>query len=191
MAMMYKAILQREYVTKTKDSKGEKTMIGSFCVLDENDTEVFSCFSAENEPLATDTPNKDKPIVARTYGLLWNFTKTGTAKKGFENVKYEDWLDRIKPAYHCRYADYGFKNIGLQLWTPKLVSFESRWIFIHRGNTGKDTAGCLLLGYGKNSNQITDSTTAIQDFYDWAKQNLDVNDSKVISNFELEVRDMQ
>lgn len=188
---MYKAVLQRHSITKTRDINGELTMIGDFSIYDESGKRIFTCFSAENEGTPTDERGKDKPVIARTYHLLWNFTKVGTAKNGFEKVEFAKFKDRILPAYHQRYSDYGFKNIGLQLWTPELASFESRWIFIHRGNTGKDTMGCLLLGYGSDGNQITQSTQAIQDFYDLLDSIYENDENYKVANFTLEIKDLQ
>lgn len=189
--MKYNGVLQRLYVTKTKDSAGEKTQIGEFKLYDENKKVVFQCYTAENEPESTDRSGKDKPIVARNYQLFWNFTTVGVAKKTFTNVKFDDYKDLVPEVYHQRHSKYGFKNLGLQLWTPELTSFESRWIFIHRGNTGKDTAGCLLFGYGKNDDQITDSTTAIQDFYDFVYANFENDSNRKISNINIEVKEIQ
>lgn len=184
---MLKAILQRDYVTETKDSAGEKTTIGTFEMYKDNDL-IFQCYTAENAGEPTDKAGQDKPVVPRKYGLLWNFTRVGTCKKYFEKVDYDDFADRILPAYRCRYDDYGFTNIGLQLWTKELKSFESRWIFIHRGNTGKDTQGCLLLGYERNDNQILKSTDAISDFYALIDDLYELDSNYKIKNFELEVR---
>lgn len=189
--MNYTATLQRLYVTKTKDSAGEYTQIGEFIVKDDKQNRVFMCYTAENAPESTDKAGKDKPVMPRVYNLFWNFTKVGVAKKNFTGVDFDKFKDIIPEVYHTRYKDYGFKNVGLQLWTPELTSFESRWIFIHRGNTGKDTAGCLLLGYGAEGNQITKSTEAIQDFYDLVYSKFENDSNRKISNFSIEVKEIQ
>lgn len=187
---MFKGILQRKFVTNSTDSKGEKTTIGEFKLYNPSNNVIFECYTAENDGLPTDESGKDKPVVPRTYKLFWNFTTVGVAKQTFTDVEFNRFKDIVPSDYHIRYSQYGFKNVGLQLWTPELNSFESRWIFIHRGNTGKDTEGCLLLGYGKNNDQITDSTTAIQDFYDLVYANFKNDANRKIMNFEIEVKDL-
>ena len=188
-ARVYKAILQRQSITKTTDAKGEYTMIGDFIVYDEKGKRIFTCFSAENAGTPSDESGKDKPIIAREYRLFWNFTTLGTAKNGFEKVNFDKFSERIPKVYHDRFKQ-GFTNIGLHLFTSELLSFEKRCIFIHRGNTGKDTQGCLLLGYGADGNQITQSTQAVQDFYDLLDSIYTNDENQRIANFTLEIKDI-
>jgi hypothetical protein len=42
-------------------------------------------------------------------------------------------------------------------------------IRIHPGNSADDTEGCILLGYGRDSDYITQSRPAFKDFDDWLK----------------------
>ena len=65
-----------------------------------------------------------------------------------------------------------------------LPSFESRCIFIHIMNTGKDVEGCIGLGKGKNDMGIVDSTSAIAEFYDFVKKH-------GVENFEVQINEVR
>ncbi|MCX2717818.1 DUF5675 family protein [Helicobacter sp. MIT 21-1697] len=180
---MFKLIIQRTRISTLADAKGEKTTIGNATLLDSEGKVLFKWFSGENGSQSSDERGKDHRIMPRTYKLKWNFTKTAVAKNGFRNVDFQTWKDKVEPKYHERYTKWGFKNVGLLLYTPALPSFESRCIFIHIMNTGKDVEGCVGLGKGSNNTGIVDSTTAIQEFYDFVKKN-------GVENFEVQINEI-
>lgn len=181
---MYKLLIQRTHISKLADAKGEKTTIGDATLLDSNNKVLFKYFSGENGSQSSDEMGKDHRIMPRTYKLKWNFTKTAVAKNGYRNVRFDDYKELIEPKYHERYTKWGFKNVGLLLYTPMLPSFESRCIFIHIMNTGKDVEGCIGLGKGKNDMGIVDSTSAIAEFYDFVKKH-------GVENFEVQINEVR
>ena len=165
---MNRLVINRTHITTQKDSKGEYTTIGKYKVLNDDGVELFGGFSAENGTKSSDEAGKDMRIMPRTYKLKWCFTKVAVPKsEQFRDVKFEDWKDKIEPKYHERYTKYGFKNAGLLLYTDELPSFENRTIYVHIGNSGKDTQACLLLGKGISDWGITNSTEAIKEFYEF------------------------
>lgn len=180
---MYKLLIQRTHISKLADIKGEKTTIGEATLLDSNNKVLFKWYSGENGSQSSDERGKDHRIMPRTYKLKWCFTKTSVAKEGFRNVNFDDWKNIIESRYHERFLKYGFKNVGLLLWTPELPSFESRCIFIHIMNTGKDVDGCVGLGKRSDNRGIVDSSQAIQEFYDFVKKHR-------VENFEVQINEI-
>ncbi len=90
---MYLALLERKHDLRSlvRKDKKESGMLGSFRVFEsthdqgisdkaiikhyeKEEKALFSCFSLENSGEPTDTPNLDKPIIARDYGLEWSDT---------------------------------------------------------------------------------------------------------------------
>lgn len=61
-----------------------------------------------------------------------------------------------------------------------------RNVYIHVGNTAKDTAGCLLLGTGIGPNQITQSIPCFQKFYEMIYPKLQAKEEYEIEFIELE-----
>lgn len=116
---MYKLLIQRTHISKLADAKGEKTTIGDATLLDSNNKVLFKYFSGENGSQSSDERGKDHRIMPRTYKLKWNFTKTAVAKNGYRNVRFDDYKELIEPKYHERYTKWGFKNVGLLLYTDR------------------------------------------------------------------------
>lgn len=185
---MYKIIVSREKVTTIKDSKGELSTIGTLKIFDKDNNQVFKCLTCENGSKSSDESGKDYRIMPRDYYLQWNYTSTSTAKNGYRNVYFEKTNHVVSSVYHDRFKKWNFKNLGLQICNDNVAGFNVRWIFIHIGNSGKDTEGCLLLGYEKTSQGILQSTQAIQDFYDFIKEKGIIEDG-IITNFTLTIQD--
>ena len=169
---MLKIILQRkkEYKdVKWKDQKPEDSTIGELIVENENGEIIFACVTCENGGESTDTPNKDKRIVAREYYLEW----TDSSTNGATAKAYPKWK-----------AKNG-RNVAVWLKTQSLASFASRRILIHSGNAPTHTLGCILVGYVDNGNGTCgDSTRCVNDlFLLFAKYG--------IENFRLEVREIK
>ncbi|WP_104761448.1 DUF5675 family protein [Helicobacter cetorum] len=168
---MYLCLLKRlrDLKITMKNEKVERSMLGSFRVFlkscdDENlsDEEIlkhyesidplFACFSLENSGEPTDTPNLDKPIVARDYTLIWTDTSC-TVPKEYQNKLCNNLRHEV-----------------LQLLNPKDESFKDRKILMHVGNTAHDTLGCILLGMQADDTMIYKSTEAIKRFFDLVKE---------------------
>ncbi|TLD97673.1 hypothetical protein LS71_002730 [Helicobacter jaachi] len=165
---MYQLIIKRTHISSQKDSAGELTTIGTYELKDAQGNVIFSGYSAENGTKSSDEALKDYRIMPRTYKLKWCFTKVAVPKsERFRNVPFEAWSDKVESKYHERYTKWGFKNAGLLLYTPELPSFENRTIYVHIGNSGKDTQACLLLGKGVSEMGITNSTEAVREFYEF------------------------
>lgn len=185
---MYHVTLQRlkEYknIKKPNVEKIEDSTIGEFVVRDDNGKEIWRCFTVENIGESTDTPNLDKRIMPRTYRIKWCFTKV-SLPQAYKNVDFNAWSDKVESKYHERYTKYGFKNIGLLLYTPDLPSFENRTIYIHIGNYPQDTAACLLLNKVDNKNGTgAQSTLACQEFYDFVLK-------EGVENFKIKVKEIE
>lgn len=177
-----KIFLNRIKITDGKDSKGEKSTIGDFFILNDEGAEIFRCYSVENGTPSSPVSGGDYRIMPETYNLEWNFTRTSTAKKGFRDVDFELWKDFVKEANHIRHTTYSFKNVGIQLVINGDYKFNNRWIFIHIANSGKDVEGCIGLGYTLTDCGVGNSTQAIQDFYD-------IISKSDISKITLEITD--
>ena len=102
----YKLILQRlqefKEVNKPNVSKKEGSTLGNIELVAENGSVLFTGATCENIGPATDTPMRDKPIVARTYQLEW----TDSSRNGALAKRY--------PEYKCgngRNKPYGLKLI--------------------------------------------------------------------------------
>ncbi|AFI03862.1 DUF5675 family protein [Helicobacter cetorum] len=167
---MYEIILTRLHTLKEvkKNDKLESGILGSFEVFkkDDRETPLFSCFSLENSGEPTDTPNLDRPIVARSYTLSWTDTSC-TVPKDYQNK-------------------HNNRHACLQLHNPNDKAFSERKILIHVGNSAHDTLGCVLLGkqYDENTGMIYKSADAIKGFFDLVQE-------LGVQNFELIIKDMQ
>lgn len=183
--MRHELILQRTFkhndlITKPKSTaKAEPSTLGEVKLIDtqENAT-IFKCFSLENGGEPTDESNKDKPIVAREYRLIWCFTSTsqglhkggefrgvGLSQQEAEAKIFQKYKNLVDSKLHPRF-NWGFWNLGLTLWTPELKSFVDRSVFIHNGNYPQDTQACLLFGYSQDKTKgiIGNSSQCIEDF---------------------------
>lgn len=180
---MYKIILRRFQTSERKDEKGEYSTIGDFTIADESGNIIFKCYSVENDAPSSDESGKDHRIMPRTYKLQWNYTRTSVAKNGFRGVDFEATKSLVKPAYHTRHKDYEFKNLGVQLINDDVKGFNDRWIFIHLANSAQDVEGCIGLGRKVTTTGVSDSTSAIQEFYDLVKKH-------GIENFTLEIKEI-
>ncbi|WP_104751378.1 DUF5675 family protein [Helicobacter salomonis] len=166
-AVKFCAILQREHTSKEVFKKGKKEAgtLGRLRVCTLEGQEVFSCYTMENAGIPTDESNKDKPIVARTYSLHW-----------------ADSSVCVPASYKNKGANGRHKAIWLH--DPSNPNFAKRRIMIHIGNDAIDSLGCILLGKGYNAQagSITNSTVAVEEFYNLCAQH-------GIEHFSLEVRD--
>ncbi len=179
---MYMILLERikDLEPVVKNNKEESGMFGTFRVFershDDNasDSEIFkhydkktaliSLFSLENSGEPTDTPNLDKPIVARDYKLVWSDTSC-TVPKEYQNKLCDNKRHEV-----------------LQLVNPNDESFKKRKILFHVGNSAHDTLGCILLGLQADDKMIYKSNEAIKRFFDFVKD-------KGAENFTLKIID--
>ncbi|WP_104686007.1 DUF5675 family protein [Helicobacter suis] len=165
----FRAVLQRLKSTPvvSKNSKSEAGTLGEFKVYDEQGQEVLSLYSMENFGTPTDSANLDKPIIPRLYTLQWANSSVC-----------------VPPLY--RKAHKLGLNKAIWLHDPNNPRFADRRIMIHVGNNALDTLGCILLGTGYNpqTGQITNSTKAVEQFYNFC-------DTHGISNIVLEVRGLK
>lgn len=125
-------------------NKKEDSTLGSVVLEDVNGKELWKGYSLENIGPSTDTPNKDRRIVAREYQLEWTATtKNSNSKLG------------------------KFRNKALLVTCKELPSFRHRRILIHTGNYPQDTEGCILLGKGIDKKQgiIIKSVDAINELF--------------------------
>lgn len=129
--MRYQLELQRLKEFKAVTAKGttEPSTIGELTLTSEIGEELFKGYTCENGGPSTDTPNKDKRIVAREYDL--EFTDT--------NRNNTDKLGK-------------WKKKALWLKTKELPSFANRRILVHIGNFPQDTLGCILVGKREGNN---------------------------------------
>lgn len=150
---MFMCRLTRMQETKAFSKKGktERGMLGKLKVYDENNDNkvIFECFTIENQGKPTDDSGKDKPIMPREYTLSWTDTSKSVPSK-YKGIEANG------------------RNKCLWIHNPADDSFSKRRILIHIGNSAIDTLGCILLGKGfdKNSETITQSTVAIQEFFE-------------------------
>ncbi len=105
---------------------------------------AFQCYGLEDEARAVKVPGETR-IPAGQY-----------------RVTLRTW-----GGFHERYSkDRRFRTIheGM-LWVRDVPQFED--ILIHCGNTHRDTAGCLLVGMGRDETSMTlsNSTQAYIDLY--------------------------
>ncbi len=179
---MYLALLERKCNLRSlvRRDKKERGMLGEFRVFESthdqgiSDKEIikhykkekalFSCFSLENSGEPTDTPNLDKPIIARDYQLEWSDTSC-TVPKEYQNKKCNNKRHEV-----------------LQLVDPNSKDFKNRKILIHVGNSAHDTLGCVLLGMQHDEEMIYKSSEAVKKFFDLVKD-------KGVNNFLFKVID--
>ncbi|MFT2765608.1 DUF5675 family protein [Helicobacter pylori] len=179
---MYLALLERKHDLRAfvRKDKKESSMLGSFRVFEtthdqgisdkaiikhyEKEKALFSCFSLENSGEPTDTPNLDKPIIARDYELEWSDTSC-TVPKEYQNKKCNNLRHEV-----------------LQLVDPNNKDFKNRKILIHVGNSAHDTLGCILLGMQHDEEMIYKSNEAVKKFFDLVKD-------KGVNNFLFKVID--
>lgn len=179
---MYLVLLERKYDLRllVRKDKKERGMLGFFKVFEsthdqgisdkaiikhyEKEKALFSCYSLENSGEPTDTPNLDKPIVARDYQLEWSDTSC-TVPKEYQNKKCNNLRHEV-----------------LQLIDPNNKDFKNRRILIHVGNSAHDTLGCVLLGMQHDEEMIYKSNEAVKKFFDLVKD-------KGVNNFLFKVID--
>ncbi|MGN8499510.1 DUF5675 family protein [Helicobacter pylori] len=179
---MYLALLERKHDLRSlvRNNKKESGMLGIFRVFEsthdqrisdqeivshyKNKDALFSCFSLENSGEPTDTPNLDKPIIARDYELEWSDTSC-TVPKEYRNKKCNNERHEV-----------------LQLIDPNNKDFKNRRILIHVGNSAHDTLGCILLGMQHDEEMIYKSNEAVKKFFDLVKE-------KGVNNFLFKVID--
>ncbi|WP_163565138.1 DUF5675 family protein [Helicobacter suis] len=166
---IFKAVLKRIQSTPivSKNAKSEAGTLGEFKVYNEQGEEVLSLYSMENHGKPTDVANLDKPIIPRLYTLKWANSSVC-----------------VPPLY--RKAHKLGLNKAIWLHDPNNPKFADRRIMIHIGNNAIDTLGCILLGLGYNeqTGQITNSTKAVEQFYNFC-------DTHGIHNITLEVQGLK
>ncbi|CAK00338.1 DUF5675 family protein [Helicobacter acinonychis] len=167
---MYLVLLERKEDLKplVKKGKEESGMLGNLrvflCTHDQDMSDealvehykdkdaLLSCFSLENSGEGTDTPNLDKPIIAREYQLAWSDTSC-TVPKEYQNKKCNNQ-----------------RHEALQLVDKNHKDFAKRKILIHVGNSAHDTLGCILLGMQHDEDMIYKSSEAVKRFFDLVKE---------------------
>ncbi|WP_104638877.1 DUF5675 family protein [Helicobacter bizzozeronii] len=164
----FKVIITREHTSKevVKNGRAEKGTLGRLALLADGE-EIFTCYTMENAGTPTDASGQDKPIIARTYTLHW-----------------ADSSVCVPPIYRGKGSNG--RNKALWLKDPANPNFAKRRIMIHIGNDAIDTLGCILLGlgYNKESGKITDSTKAVERFYDLCQ-------THGVENFSLTIIDLE
>lgn len=142
-----------------RNDKKTSCVIGDFRVLSDDGSELFKCYCLE-EDLEGVESGKDLRIPEGTYKL-----------RRHTPSRFEATLRSITNNSNDTMINVYNDNVPAR-----------RAILIHWGNTDKDTLGCLLLGYGKGNNNITDSRNACKDFYNLVRgENLE-NIELVIKN---------
>ncbi|EKE4216663.1 hypothetical protein OUR67_001634 [Campylobacter coli] len=124
---------------------GKTCVIGKFKVFNDDDKLLFECFSLEEDKEGVER-NKDLRIPEGIYDL-----------KRHSPSRFENTLRSI-----TKKDDDTMINVF-----NEKVPFD-RHILIHRGNTDKDTQGCILLGLTKDNNNesVGQSRQACKEFYD-------------------------
>ena len=172
---MNKIILTRKQIGKTftKNGKTERGTIGKVRVYIDDKLYLFThpqtkktqdfLYTMENEHEGAQA-NKDLRIPASDrYFLKWSSTV-----KSF-----------VPPKYRGK-GDSGL-NKTILVCDKNNPNFASRRILIHVGNSAIDTLGCLLFGWNRNDTTITESTIAVEAFYDLMAQH-------DIRKFTLEIK---
>ena len=157
---MNKIILTRKEIAKpfTKNGKTERGTIGKVRVYIDDKLYIFThpqtkktqdfLYTMENEHEGAQA-NKDLRIPASdSYFLKWSSTG-----KSF-----------VPPKYRGK-GENGL-NKTILVCDKNNPNFASRRILIHVGNSAIDTLGCLLFGFNRNDTTITESTIAVEAFYD-------------------------
>lgn len=112
--------------------KGTESSIGYISVQD-GLVSMLECFTCEDEP-------RVKKIAGRTR---------------IPAGRYEIKL-RTEGGMHRRYSDKFDFHEGM-LWIQNVHNFE--WVYIHVGNTHKDTLGCILVGTRPNHDYVSGGGT--------------------------------
>ncbi len=81
--------------------------------------------------------------------------------------RYRVDMDTVSPKYAQRETYRKDFNGGRMPRLLKVPGFEG--ILIHPGNTPKDTAGCILVGYNRIVGSVSDSWTAMRSIYSLLK----------------------
>lgn len=80
---------------------------------------------------------------------------------------YEITLDVLSP----RFCTSPFYKEVCNGKLPRLLNVKGfEGVLIHAGNTDKDTAGCLLVGYNKEKGKILDSKNTFKTLYNLLKK---------------------
>lgn len=145
---MYKIIIQRlkEYkdveIPDVSKSRTPDVTIGQLTVFDEQNKELYKCYTLERIGPSTDKSGLKRRIVARDYKLEWKYTSVTLPKQ--------------------------YRGRGLLLTCDDVLpKFRNRAILIHIGNYGGDSLGCILLGKTHpDVGAIYNSTEAVKEFYD-------------------------
>lgn len=159
-----KIVLQRKDIGSpyTKNGRTERGTFGKIRVYIGRELHIWQhpqtkntrdyLWTMENENEGAQA-NMDLRIPAsENYWLNWS----STAKKF------------VPPKYRGTAGDG--RNETILICDKTNQAFASRRILIHVGNSAIDTAGCILLGWGRNSDIITESTLATEMFYDLMKK---------------------
>ncbi len=138
----------KETLAYTKDNKTEKGMLGNFSVIAENGDVLLDCYSMENAGEPTDESGKNKPIMPREYSFKWASSNVNVPKE-----------------YRGKGAGGGNKVVWVQ--DKNNSSFTNRMIAIHMGSSAIDTDSTIIIGigYDEKKGTLTQSTTAVQKFY--------------------------
>jgi hypothetical protein len=108
----------------------------------DDDAEPF-CYTCED----IERPVKIKHETAIPYGSY--------------EIKFKNALTGMTIKYQSKYEDFFSFHLELQ----NVRNYTS--VYIHVGNSQRDTSGCILVGYGKGGSRypITNSTKAFRDMY--------------------------
>ena len=143
--MRYTAILQRikEYTDIVKPNHNPTNSTEGRLTIYDIDTKqtIYECYTIERGGESTDTPNKDKRIMPRTYKLYWTTS-------------------------HSVPLPNKFSPKCISLYCDELPTFKDRRIHIHIGNYPQDSEGCILLNETCSKGIGSHSRTACDSFYD-------------------------
>lgn len=84
------------------------------------------------------------------------------SKTAIPTGTYKLTLDIVSPKFIQKAYYYNFCKGKL----PRLIGVKGfDGVLIHKGNTQKDSAGCIIVGYNKVKGQVVDSQKAFEKLY--------------------------
>ena len=134
-------------VTLNRLKETQKGTLGKFSVVAENGDVLLDCYSMENAGEPTECV-ENKPIMPREYFFKWASSNVNVPKE-----------------YRGKGAGGGNKSVWVQ--DKNNTSFTNRKITIHIGSNATDINSDIIIGigYDEKTDSLTQSTTAVQKFY--------------------------